>query len=186
MKSFSEFTIDEYLNQLGSTAPAPGGGSASAVVTAFGCSLLAKVANISQTKVKDVSFQTEIEKSESLKKTALELSDLDAKAYEGVVKAYKMKNTTDEEKKARRQKIDEELKMAFDVPYRLLCVIKEGEGLRKQLLEKCSGAIASDLDVAGTFFESASKSAHHLAEGNLAYIKDPNIQSELKAKLEAL
>jgi formiminotetrahydrofolate cyclodeaminase len=186
VKSFSEMEIQTYLKQLASTEPAPGGGSAAAVVVALGAALLGKVASISQTKSKEISFQEEIEKAEKFKQLALESSDLDAKVYGEVIKAYQMKASTDEEKKARRGKIDQELKAAFEVPYQLLKTIKEAEALRTDLLKKSSGAIASDLDVAGTFFEGAAKSALHLAEGNLNYIKDPAIQTELKEKLGAI
>ena len=186
MKSFSEFKIEDYLNDLASTKSSPGGGSAAGVVVALACSLIGKVTAISQTKKSEVDFSIDIKISESLMQSAMKLSNLDAEVYADVVKAYQIKATNDDEKKERRSAIDMSLVKAFDVPYELLEVIQKGDKLRLNLLEKCSGAIASDLDVAGNFFNAAKASAFHLAEGNLDYIKDEIIKSELSKKLEAI
>ena len=94
MKSFSNSSLSNYLKSLASTQPAPGGGSAAAVVAALGFSLLEKVAAISQTKQK-ASFQNEIQESKLLEKIAMKLADGDAKAYGAVIKAYKIKAVTE-------------------------------------------------------------------------------------------
>lgn len=184
MKSFSDCTIQEYLESLGSTRPAPGGGSASAVQAALGAALLVKVASISEIKLK-ISLVSEIEKAKRLEKSFMQVSDEDAAAYTKVVAAYQAKAISEDEKRVKRERIDQELELAFDIPLGLIQLLKTAEVLRKELLAKCSGSIASDLDVAGLFFEAAMKSAHHLAEGNLACIKKTEIQSELKERLEA-
>ena len=186
MKSFSEFKIEDYLNDLTSTKPSPGGGSAAGVVVALACSLIGKVAAISQAKKEDVDFSEDLEVSEFLMRSAMKLSNLDAEVYADVVNAYQIKVGSDDEKKERRSVIDAALAQAFDVPYQLLGVIKKGDELRVDLLSRCSGAITSDLDVAGNFFNGAKTSALHLAEGNLDYIKDENIKKELSKKLEVL
>jgi len=186
VESFSEFKIKDYLRDLASAKPSPGGGSAAGIVTALGCGLISKVAVISQAKNEESNFDSEIQEAETLQKASLKLSDLDAEVYADVVKAYKVKATTDDEKSKRRDAIDEALKKAFDVPYQLLEIIKKGESLRKKLLKKTSGAIASDLDVAENFFGGAHKSTRHLAEGNLACIKNETIKNELKKMLETL
>lgn len=182
MKSFSNTTLSRYLKALVSTAPSPGGGSAAAFVAALGFSLLGKVAGISAGKQK-VSFRSELALSKSLNEKALKLSDRDAKAYDAVVKAYQKKAVTEKEKTSRRHAIDGALANSFQVPYELLEILEKGEKLRCELLRRCVGAIASDLEVAGGFFEAARKSALHLAESNLNYLKDAEKKAELAEKL---
>jgi len=182
VKSFSKTVINSYLNDLSSTKPAPGGGSAAAIVVVLGCALLGKVANISQAK-SGKSFKAELGTVASLRKQALKLADLDASAYTKVVKAYQIKAKTDIQKKKRKASIDRALGLAFGVPYDLLVVIKKAEELKKKLLKRCKGAIASDLAVASDFFVGAVRSAKHLAAGNIDYIKDKKIQTKLKNKL---
>jgi formiminotetrahydrofolate cyclodeaminase len=182
VKSFSKSVINSYLNDLSSTKPAPGGGSAAAVVVALGCALLGKVANISQEK-SGKSFKAELKSVASLRKEALKLADLDASVYTKVVKAYQVKAKTDLQKKKRKASIDKVLELAFGVPCDLLVVIKKAEQLKQKLSKRCKGAIASDLDVATDFFGGAAKSAKHLAVGNIDYIRDKKIQSKLKKKL---
>ena len=182
MKSFSKTVINSYLNDLSSTRPAPGGGSAAAVMVALGCALLGKVANISQAK-SGKSFKAELGTVASLRKQALKLADLDSKVYTKVVKAYQVKAKTGLQKKKRKASIDRALELAFGVPYDLLVVIKKAEQLKKKLLKRCKGAIASDLAVASDFFGGAVRSAKHLATGNIDYIKNKSVQTKLKKKL---
>ena len=93
LKKFKNHTLKEYLDVLSKKTPVPGGGSAAALVAAAGVALLSMVASYSKGKCRTKAVENKIKKihqqTEAMRKRLLELVDLDAKAYEKVVKARK-------------------------------------------------------------------------------------------------
>ncbi|MBU4334812.1 MAG: cyclodeaminase/cyclohydrolase family protein, partial [Candidatus Omnitrophica bacterium] len=91
MKKYKNFTIKEYLEVLSRKEPVPGGGSAAALTAALGVGLITMVANYSKakssSKVIEKKTQKIIRESEKMKDRLLELVDLDAQAYMGIVEA---------------------------------------------------------------------------------------------------
>ena len=95
MKLFQNQTLSSYLKQLSLRQPAPGGGSAAALVGATGASLICMVARYSQNRQQSKALESQIakclEKAEKIRLRLLTLVDLDAQAYLAVVKAPKNK-----------------------------------------------------------------------------------------------
>ena len=93
----------EFLEELSSAAPVPGGGGASAAVGAFAAALGLMVANltIGKKKYKDVENQMEESKKslEFLKEKLIRLTDQDAEAFIPLAEAYSLPKETEEEKK---------------------------------------------------------------------------------------
>lgn len=93
MKEFKNQTVGQYAKDLASRDPIPGGGSAAAFVAVAGVSLIVKAARFSlgrqQNHGDDIKNRQIIKKGEKLQKRLLDLVDLDAKAYLGVVKTRK-------------------------------------------------------------------------------------------------
>lgn len=83
-------SLSQYLDRLSSKDPAPGGGSAAALVSALGVALISMTARYSQgknqTKAVVKRIKVILTKSEKIRKRLLELVDLDAQAYLAVVK----------------------------------------------------------------------------------------------------
>lgn len=113
-------TVTDLLEAFASSAPTPGGGSASALSGAIGAALLAMVAAIPKTRTGDASER------EALDAAAARLNDLrakltllideDSRAYDLVSAAYKRPKATDEEKAARKAAIQEALRAATEAP----------------------------------------------------------------------
>ncbi|MEI7998794.1 MAG: cyclodeaminase/cyclohydrolase family protein [Candidatus Omnitrophota bacterium] len=83
---FANKTLEEYLNQLSSKEPVPGGGSAAAVTAAMGAGLVSMVANYSigrkaNTKAIDKKLSSILKASEVIRKRLLVLASLDSEAY---------------------------------------------------------------------------------------------------------
>lgn len=92
--------MQEFLSALSSKEPTPGGGGASALVAAIGCSLGSMVANLTTGKKKYAQYQDKID--EYLKvleeKNKILVADIekDAKAFAPLAAAYSLdKNTPD-------------------------------------------------------------------------------------------
>ena len=92
-------SVSQLLEAFASSAPTPGGGSASALAGAVGASLLLMVASLPKTRhgsVEDRSALTDAR--EALSPAARELAglvDRDAEAYDRVVAAYRLPKGTD-------------------------------------------------------------------------------------------
>ena len=114
----------EFLEELSSAAPVPGGGGASAAVGAFAAALGLMVANltIGKKKYKDVENQMEESKKslEFLKEKLIRLTDQDAEAFVPLAEAYRLPKETEEEKKYKEQIMEEALYQAAIVPLQIM------------------------------------------------------------------
>ena len=85
-----EMKIGEYIDLLSSDAPAPGGGSASALSGVQGISLGIMVANLTLGRKKYAQFESlckqTIDKGNLLKEKMLKLMNDDTRAYSKVIK----------------------------------------------------------------------------------------------------
>ena len=112
-----------FLDRLASRSPEPGGGSVAALVAALGAALVSMVGNLTLGKEKYASVQAEIEEllkaSEQVRSELQDLLQQDTEVYAGVSAAFKMPRDTEEEKEARRVKVQEGLKAATEVPFRI-------------------------------------------------------------------
>lgn len=100
----------DFLEQLSSSAPIPGGGGASAAVGAFASALGLMVTNLTVGKKKYADVEEEIleirEKLEQKKQDLVRMVDEDAEAFEPLAKAYRMPKETEEEQAALAEKLN--------------------------------------------------------------------------------
>jgi formiminotetrahydrofolate cyclodeaminase len=86
--------LHEFLDELASASPAPGGGSASALLCSVGASLLCMVCELTIGKKgyeeSEAELRKILEEAESLRKRAEELIDEDTKVFNEVMAAYKI------------------------------------------------------------------------------------------------
>src|SRR5262245_47883354 len=122
--SLLQLTVDELLRRFGSSDPTPGGGSASALSSALGASLLMMVASLPKTR-----SGTDEDRA-ALARAAADLGairdrlraaiDEDTAAYDAVVAAYKLPKGSDAEQAARKAAIQRALREATEVPLRVV------------------------------------------------------------------
>ena len=123
-KDLASMPINNFLDNLSSESPAPGGGSVSALVGALSASLNSMVANLTFGKKKWNSlFEKMINISESsqvLKDKLLILVDEDTNSFNNVMEAYKLPKSTIEEIKYRNTSINKAIKYATTIPHETL------------------------------------------------------------------
>lgn len=186
----SEKPVVAFLDELASSAPAPGGGSAAALVAAIGAALVSMVGNLTLGKKKYVHVQDDIQRilaqSEVLRLRCVDLLEKDVSAYTQVTKAYKMPRDTEKQKKARSAAIQEALKHATAVPMELAEACVEILNLCPESAEKGNVRAVSDVGVGALAAEAALRSAALNVLINLGSIKDETFVKEERARLDAL
>lgn len=186
----TEKTIKEFLDELSSSSPAPGGGSAAALSGALGAALVSMICHLTIGKkgYENVSDEMNevLKKSNALKEKFVLLIDKDTNAFNKVMAAYKMPKETDEKKEKRRNAIQDSLKNAANVPLDVMKQCVNVLSLTKIISEKGNKNAVSDSGVAALMSLAGLNSAALNVEINLSGIKDEKFVSEMKNEVETL
>ncbi|WP_425755775.1 cyclodeaminase/cyclohydrolase family protein [Ihubacter sp. rT4E-8] len=171
-----DMQVKEYLDVLKSDAPAPGGGSVSALAGAQGVALFMMVADLTLGKEKYVDYQEVCreakEKGAALYEELVASVDKDTEAFNLIAAAFKMPKETDEEKAARKKAIADGTLVATEVPFRTMQLGYEGLMLAKTMIGKSNLSAASDLGVAVLNLTGCIKGAWLNVKINLPGVKD--------------
>lgn len=185
-----ELTIEEYSKALFSSAPAPGGGAATALTAAQGISLIAMVCNLTVGKEsyqdQEELLQSVLKQTKTLEQEALDLMDRDAESFGEVGKVYQMPKETTEDKARRKDAMEIALKGCTIPPMDLMELCVEGLALTKQVLGKTTPHAVSDLGVAALFFKSALEGAWLNVKINISHIKDEAFCQQYQERGQAL
>src|SRR5581483_120286 len=92
--SYTDHSIADFLDQLASASPAPGGGSAAALAGALGAALVAMVCRLTIGRKNyqhlDQEFEKILTRADDLRADLMRLMDEDAEAYSHVMEAYQL------------------------------------------------------------------------------------------------
>ena len=173
-----EMTVKDYLNVLKSDAPAPGGGSVSALSAAQGAGLVAMVCDLTIPKEKFAQYKelcTEV-KAEILQiyDELIVGIDKDTEAFNQVSAAFKLPKETDEEKAARSKAIQAATVVATEVPFETMQLCIKGLEITSKIVGKSNPNASSDLGVAALNLLAGLKGAYLNVMINLPGIKDEN------------
>jgi methenyltetrahydrofolate cyclohydrolase len=165
-----------YMDAAASSAPAPGGGSVSATVGALGASLVSMVCNLTLGKEKFAAVEGQVkdlvEEAEQVRRELILLLQNDTTAYNGVIAAYKLPKTTDEEQAARHAAVQKGLIHAADVPLDICRAAVRVCRLAKTAAQLGNPAAVTDAGCAALFGEAAAQGAALNVEINLGSIED--------------
>jgi len=182
--------IHNFLEELASNSPTPGGGSVAALAGALGAALISMVGNLTIGKKKYEDVEEDIKKiissSEKLRYELSQLIEEDVKAFNNFMATYKMPKETEDEKKIRTEKIQESLIEAAKVPLKVAYKCLEVLSLSKEVAEKGNINVISDAGVAALMAEAALESAILNVKINLIMIKDEKVKKELSSSLKEI
>jgi formiminotetrahydrofolate cyclodeaminase len=174
--SFSEKSLQTFLDQVASAEPAPGGGSVAALSGALGASLVAMVCRLTIGKKGYEMVSAEMEsilpRAEQLQRDLRDLMQADTDAYARVMDAYQLPKQTDAEKTARTRAIQDALKHASDVPLRVAELCVQVLELARPVAEKGNKNAASDGGVGALMAEAGLRGAALNVSINLGAITD--------------
>lgn len=170
------YNIDEYVKELGSKAPVPGGGGTSAVAGALSAALSGMVCNLTVGKKSYISVEDDIKKIlEDMNKhmeSFIRLSDKDAEVFYPLSQAYGFKPQNDEEKKLHEENMEKLLFNAAMVPLDIMKEAYSMLGAIDFLAKKGSKLAVSDAGVAVSMLRSAVCGAMMNVVINVKYMKD--------------
>jgi len=182
--------VSNFLDELASNSPTPGGGSVAALAGALGAALISMVGNLTVGKKKYEDVEEDIKKiigsSEKLRYELSQLIEEDVKVFNNFMATYKMPRETEDEKKMRTEKIQEALIEAARVPLRVAYKCMEILSLSKEVAEKGSINTVSDAGVAALMAEAALESAILNVKINLKMIKDEKLRTELSSSIKEI
>lgn len=180
-------TVKEFLDELASSSPAPGGGSVAALCGSLASALCSMVCRltIGKKKYADVSdeLQAVLEKTEFYRNEFTRLIDEDTKVFNLVMEAYKLPKETEEDLAARSAAIEEALKKAVDVPMEVLKYTSEVIELAINVANKGNINSISDASVGALLLQSTGLSALYNILINLKSIQDHAYVSKKQEEL---
>jgi glutamate formiminotransferase/formiminotetrahydrofolate cyclodeaminase len=181
-------TSREFVDTLGSSAPAPGGGSVASLCGAMSTALSAMVGSLTHGKKGyEEQFQAQCDNAEvaqQLKELFLADIDNDTAAFNEIMAAMKLPKKTDEDKARRREAMNAATRLAINVPL--------------GVLERSVTAIAcaeiasvgnknarSDAGVAGLTAWACAEGAYYNVYINLDGFGDTEYAAEVRQRADA-
>ncbi|MDR3667886.1 MAG: cyclodeaminase/cyclohydrolase family protein [Ignavibacteriaceae bacterium] len=169
-------SIGNYLEELSSNSPTPGGGNVSAFCGTLASSLGIMVCNLTIGKKKYLDSEEELkgikEKLEKAKNEFLTLSTDDNLAFDRVMESFRLPKDTEEQKSARSQKIETATIAAGLVPYRVISLCKIIIPYLMTISEKGNQNSLSDTGVAFSLTSTAAHGAFLKVLINFSSYKD--------------
>ncbi|MCH5173316.1 MAG: glutamate formimidoyltransferase [Bacteroidales bacterium] len=172
----ARMSVEAFTRETASESAAPGGGSVSACMGAFGAALVAMVANLSAHKrgwdERWKEFSDVAEQGQAVLDELLELIDEDTAAFDMVMEAFGMPKGSDEEKRLRDEAIESATLHAAGVPLRTMEASLKALPLALRMAESGNPASASDAGVAALAAYAAVEGAALNVRINAAGLSD--------------
>lgn len=176
----------QFLSELSSNAPVPGGGGASAAVGAFAAALGMMVTNLTIGKKKYADYEEEVkavrDRLEGLRDQLIDLVDGDAVAFEPLSKAYSIPKDNPERDTIMENALYEASVVPMSIMESVLAAAKELE----ILVAKGSKLAVSDVGVGILFAQAAIEGASLNVYINTKSMKDRERAAALDAKADAI
>ncbi len=185
-----EMTLTGFVDTTASDAPAPGGGSVSALEGALGAALTSMVCALTLGKkiyadVQDLAASTE-KQALALKDRYLDIIDRDTEAFNAVSAVFSMPKETDADKAARKAAMQAALKLCTATPMGMMELAVETLRMIDTVSGKLNASAASDLGCAILAMKSAIQGAWLNVLINVGGIDDAAFAKEAREKGERM
>lgn len=184
----SDLTVKGFVEELASDSPAPGGGSVAALAGSLGAALSAMVAGLTVGKEKYKENWEIMEKVQAegtaLQNRFLELMEEDTEAFNGFMDAMKLPKSSDEEKAARSQAMQEATKKAIMVPFETMKQCAAMIKLADIASTKGNPNAVTDAGSAAVLARAAAVAASYNVKINLMGLKDEAFAAKIRSEME--
>ena len=187
---YSELSPADFVTQLASKAPVPGGGGAAALIGSMGAALGNMVVNLTSGKKKYAAYEEDLQRIllelTKLQTALLNYIDEDAVAFYPLSQAYGIKANTDDEKQQKQIILQKALKEASVVPMKIVRTCFRGLEIQEELSVKGSTLAISDVACGVQALRTGLLAGRVNVMINLGMIKDQEFVSETKSELDDL
>lgn len=186
MDKLTNRSCTDFAAALASKAPVPGGGGASALVGALGAALCSMVANYTIGKKKYAAVEEDVKailaRAEELRARLLALVEEDARAFEPLSRAYAIPRDDPN----RDGVMEQCLRAAAAPPMELLRLSCQAIDLHRELLDKGSTMVLSDVGTGVIFCWSALYGAALNVKVNTKSMKDRDYAEGMNREADEL
>jgi len=186
----ADLTLTEFLEKTASNSPVPGGGSMAALGAAAAASLSEMVANLTIGKKGYEPLEEEMKEIAKdafrYREKLVEDIDRDSNAFNDVMAAFNSPSTTEQQRKNRKQAIQESLKNASLVPLDVAKDALKIIQLAEKVVEYGNKNAVTDGAVAVMMARTAVFSALLNVKINLGSIEDKTFVNRVKQQVEQL
>ncbi len=183
-------TADDFVNELSSNSPAPGGGSVAALAGSLGAALVSMVAALTHEKKGFESLKDEMDtignKTQEIKDRLSFLVDEDTKAFKAVMDANRLPANSEEEKVFKHKTVLTAKKHAIDVPLEVAELSLSVLEIADELVKKGNPNSVSDVGVAGEAALAAVRGACMNVLINLPGVNDKRYTNRKKKRVDEL
>lgn len=180
----------DFLNQLASAEPTPGGGSAAAHTGAAAAALVTMVGRVTVGKKKYADVEQKmlamIEQSENLRKKLTQAVDDDAASFEGFLAAIRLPKNDPLEVETRATAMDKATLHAAMVPFEAAKLCLEVMQLASQAARTGNLNAISDAASAGYLAQAALRAAVSNVKINIKSLRNPQDSQELVVNSEMM
>ncbi len=174
--SLSDTPLDQFLADLASAEPVPGGGSVAALAGALAASLLSMVCRLTIGKKGyegvEAEMQSLLARVTRLESSLRDLMQADIDAYAGVMHAYQRPKSTETERASRALAVQGALEHASEVPLAIARQCLEVILLARAVADKGNKNAASDAGVGVLMAQAGLRGALLNVNINLGSIKN--------------
>jgi formiminotetrahydrofolate cyclodeaminase len=182
--------LKDFLDEVASSSPAPGGGSVAALSGSLSAALSSMVCHLTIKKKKYEDVRDEIHliltKCESLRNELTELIDKDTAAFNQVMDAFKMPKDNDEQREQRKRSIQLALENATHSPLKIAQLCYDILNLNIVIAEKGNVNSITDTGVSALLANTGIESAALNVRINLGSIKDEKFIEETEKELKEI
>jgi glutamate formiminotransferase/formiminotetrahydrofolate cyclodeaminase len=179
-----------FIEELSSNSPAPGGGSVSALAGSLGAALVSMVGALNHEKKENINIKPELEKigieSQEIKDRLSFLVDEDTNAFNGLIEANRLPSNDKVEKRERLNAIKQANEYAIEIPLEVIDHCLRVIELSEKLIDNGSSSLVSDAGVSAELALAGVRGAAMNVLINLLNISDDNYCSEKRKLVQKL
>ncbi|MEY8000026.1 cyclodeaminase/cyclohydrolase family protein [Clostridium sp. Mt-5] len=189
-----DFKLKDFIDELGSKSPAPGGGSIAALSACLASALVSMVFNLTIGKKEYLEYEKPLRETIDISlqeaglwgKKFLSLMEKDTEAFLSLMQAYKMPKNTEEEIKLRKEAIKRGNNESLEIPFKVAESAYKLYPYMVTAVKYGNKNAISDAGVAVSLVEAAIEGALLNVKINIQGIKDKVYKKKLKDKCNHL
>lgn len=187
MMKIPQMSCEQFVDELFSSAPAPGGGGAAALAGALGTALAGMVCSLTVGKPAFAAQEAEIRRimaqAEEIKHGLMLQMQLDADNFYPLSRCYRMPETTEAERAEKAARMQEALKLAIAAPAEIIRLSYRALKLHEALDGKGNPLAVSDAGCGVVCLKAAMQSAWVTVLTNLKFTRDAAYVAATEAEL---